>query len=121
MPAGSLRYKVGFYQRPALGNSPPDYGNTEGEFPGSAQFIVPANITPKLGGEQVLAERLTGKHLVNITVRQSAATASITTDWMAKNEQTGEVFNIRSIIDPEGGSVNHGFYFEMLCETGVAV
>lgn len=119
--AGDLRYSVGFYQRSALSNSPPDYGNTEDSFPATATFIVPANITPKLGGEDVLAARLTGKGLVNIVVRQSTQTATVTTDWKAKDERSGEIYNIRSVIDPDGGTPNHGFYFEMLCEHGVAI
>lgn len=121
--AGDLRYKVGFYQRTALGvSSPPvDYGNTEDNFPATANFIVRANIEEKLGGEAVLAARLTGKHIVNITVRQSTNTALVTTDWKAKDERTGDEYNIRSVIDPDGGTSKHGFYFEMLCEKGVAI
>jgi hypothetical protein len=119
--AGDLRYSVGFYQRSALSNSPPDYGNTEDNFPSTAIFTTPANITPKLGGEDVLAARLTGKNLVNITVRQSANTALVTTDWLAKDERSGDEYNIRSVIDPDGGTSRHGFYFEMLCEKGVAI
>jgi hypothetical protein len=121
---GNLRYSVGFYQRqagPAPSSPPaPDYGDTEGSFPSSANFIVPGNIMPKLGGEDVLAARLTGKNLVNITIRQSAATVTVTTDWIAKNERSGEVYNIRSIIDPFGSISKRGFYFELLCEEGVA-
>lgn len=121
MPSGDLRYRVGFYQRTALSNSPPDYGNTQDDFPGTANFVVWANIAPRLGGEDVLAARLTGTNIVNITVRQSTNTATVTSDWKAKDENSGEVYNIRSVIDPGGGTVNHGFYFEMLCERGVAV
>ncbi len=117
---GDLRYSVGFYERGALSNSPPDYGNTQDDFAATATFIVPANITPKLGGEDVLAARLTGKGFVNIVVRQSAQTALVTTDWRAKDERSGEIYNVRSVIDPDGGNARHGFYFEMLCEHGVA-
>ena len=103
-------------------SSPPvDYGNTEDNFPATADFVVSANIEPKLGGEAVLAARLTGKHIVNITVRQSTNTALVTTDWKAKDEHSGEEYNIRSVIDPDGGTSKHGFYFEMLCEKGVAI
>ena len=119
--AGDLRDSVGFYQRGSLSNSPPDYGNTQDDFSTTPSFIVPANITPKLGGEDVLAARLTGRNIVNIIVRQSANTAIVTTDWMAKNERTGETYNIRSVIDPAGGMRGYGFYFEMLCEKGVAI
>ena len=99
----------------------PDYGETEGQFPGTALFVVPANIEPKLGGEQILADRLSGKNFVNITVRQSSSTNSVTPEWMAKDETTGEVFNIRSVIDPQKGNVRHGYWWEMLCEKGVAI
>lgn len=122
--AGDLRDRVGFYQREMLGaNSPdvPDYGNTLGEFPADPEFdAVPANIKPRLGGEAVLAGRLEGKNLVNITVRQSAATAAVTTDWRAKDERKGTIYNIRSIIDPDEHTPQHGRFWEMLCEKGVA-
>ena len=115
MPAGDLRYRIGFYSRQAPGvSSPPepDYGETEGDFAGTANFVVYGNIAPKLGGEQVLADRLTGVNFVNITVRQSSETRQVTTDWKAKDENTGDVYNIKSIVDPAGGNVRHGFLFE---------
>jgi len=124
MTAGELRYKVGFYSRQAPGaSSPPapDYGDTEGSFSGTPNFTAFANIAPKLGGEQIQASRLTGINYVNITVRQSTNTRLVTTDWQAKDENSGEIYNIKSIIDPDGGRVKHGMYFEMLCEKGVAV
>ena len=71
-------------------------------------------------GESVLAERLTGKNLVNITVRQSINTRLITEDWRAKNERSGETYNIRSIIDPDQGTGQAGRFIELLCEKGVA-
>jgi head-tail joining protein len=123
MTAGDLRYRVGFYKRPvAADDSPasPDYGNPEGDFSSTAEFITYANIRPRLGGEQILAARLTGENLVNITVRQSTQTALVQTSWRAKNETTGEVYQIKSIIDPFSDGVKHAMYFEMLCEKGVA-
>lgn len=125
--AGDLRDRVGFYKRGTTGDpdaSPPTfddgYGNTVGEFSATAEFSVAANIKPRLGGEAVLAGRLTGQNLVNITVRQSDDTSSITTDWRAKNERSGELYNIRSIIDPDENTAQHGRFWEMLCEKGVA-
>lgn len=122
--AGDLRDRVGFYQREVLGDdSPdsasPDYGNTVGDFPAQAELIVAAQIRPRLGGEQMLAGRLEGKNVVNIVVRQSAATAAITTEWRAKDERTGEIFNIRSKIDPDQGKAGQGAWWELLCEKGV--
>ena len=121
MPAGELRYRVGFYQRGSGVGSPdvPDYGSGGG-YPSTATFITYADIEPRLGGEQVLAARLTGKNLSNITVRQSSETDAVDVDWIAKNEDTGEIYNIRSVIDPHQGGVRHGLWWEMLCEEGVA-
>ena len=124
MTAGNLRSRVGFYPRQSAGvDSPaaPDYGYTQGGFSSTASFIVAAGIQPRLGGEQVLAARLAGTNLVNITVRQSTDTATVTEDWQAKDEDSGDIYNIKSIIDPDEGKVRHGMYFEMLCERGVAV
>jgi len=124
MPSGNLRYRVGFYQRGGPSSAsppPPDYGFPGGDFSTTPTMIEWANIEPKLGGESVVAARLAGKNFVNITVRQSSATAEVDTEWKAKNEETGEEFNIRSVIDPNQGGVMHGFYFEMLCEKGVAI
>lgn len=123
MPAGELRYRVGFYQRNApgaIGSPDTDYGS-DGGYPTTATFITYADIAPKLGGEQVLAGRLVGKNLANITVRQSTETNAIDVDWKCKNEDSGEIYNIRSVIDPHQGGVKHGFWWELLCEEGVAI
>lgn len=116
MRAGDLRDRAGFYQRALTSDG---YGNTEGAFPDDPEFTVAANIKPRLGGEQVLAARLQGTHLANITVRTSARTRQVKTDWRVKNERTGEVYNIRSIIDPEQATSKRGRFIEMLVEKGV--
>ena len=120
--AGDLRYRVGFYTRDTSAGSPdvPDYGSGD-DYPTTATFTVWANIEPRLGGEAILANRLTGKNFVNITVRQSTNTDLVDSDWIAKNAGTGEIYNIRSVIDPHQGDPYHGLWWEMLCEKGVAV
>jgi Phage head-tail joining protein len=117
--AGDLRYRVGFYQRGANSPDVPDYGSGE-DYSETASFIVRANIEPRLGGEAILAARLTGKNFVTITVRQSTDTDQVDTDWICKDEDSEEMFNIRSVIDPQQGNARHGFWWEMLCEKGVA-
>ncbi len=117
MQAGDLRSRVAFYQRVAADDG---YGNTQGGFAADPEFTVAANLRPKLGGEAVLAGRLTGKNTVNITVRRSIATVLVTTDWIAKDARSGEIFNIRSIVDPGQGTAQAGRYLEMLAEKGVA-
>ena len=118
LQAGDLRNKVGFYQRLAIDDG---HGNTEGKYPSAANFTTRAKIAPKLGGESVLADRLTGRNLVNVTVRQYALTRTVTEAWALKDEHSGVAYNIRSIIDPDEGTSNHGNWFDMLCEKGVAV
>jgi head-tail adaptor len=123
MPSGDFRYKVGFYQRGSSGSAgsppPPDYGSGPG-YPTTATFTCFADIAPRLGGETIVADRLTGRNFVDITVRMSSLTKQIDTDWMCKDENTGEVYNIRSVIDPYQGAIRHGQFIEMLCEKGVA-
>lgn len=118
MQAGEFRHKVGFYKRVDVDDGA---GNVQGGYDSLPEFIVSAAIKPRLGGETVLASRLTGTNLVNITVRKSSSTVLIDDDWIAKNERTGETFNIRSIIDPLQDSAQRGRFIEMLCEKGVAV
>ncbi len=118
LQAGDLRSKVGFYQRLAIDDG---HGNTEGKYPAAANFTSSAKIAPKLGGESVLADRLTGRNLVNVIVRQSTLTRTVTEAWALKDERCGVAYNIRSIIDPDEGTPYHGRFFEMLCEKGVAV
>jgi hypothetical protein len=119
MPAGDLRNRVGFYQRGANSPDVPDYGSGE-EYPSTATFVTYAQIRPRLGGEQIIAGRLTGKNFVDITVRQSTETSAVDVDWKAKDEDSGVIYNIRSVIDPHQGDSDHGLWFEMLCEKGVA-
>jgi head-tail adaptor len=118
LQAGDLRNTIGFYQR-ASGDSP-ETGNLEGEFPAEPEFTRRANVAPRLGGETVLAQRLQGTKLVNITVRQTSMTRLVTTAWRAKDEKSGVLYNIRSIIDPEQSTPDRGRWLEMLCEEGVA-
>ena len=119
MPAGDLRSRVGFYQRGAASPDVPDYGSGEA-YPDTATFITYARIQPRLGGEAILANRLTGRNFVNITVRQSTETSAVDVDWKAKDEDDGTIYNIRSVIDPHQGDTDHGLWFEMLCEEGAA-
>lgn len=112
--AGELKWRIGFYARVA---SSDDYGNTQYVYAASPEFIVSALVKPKLGGEAILAGRLTGSNFVNISVRRSPDTLSVTTDWRAKDEASGKIYNIRSgPIDPDGKRM----WLELLCEEGVA-
>lgn len=116
--AGALRSRVSFFKRTVVSDG---YGNDEGEYSDTPEFTVAANVRPKLGGEDVLAGRLSGRNLVVVTVRQSSATQQIAPDWKAVDARSGEQFAIRSVIDPNEGNALHGATIELLCEKGVAI
>ena len=63
---------------------------------------------------------LAGRQPVVIRVRKSPDTKRITTDWKA-TDQNGAEYNIRTAVDPLLGDGAHGFYIDMMAETGVAV
>lgn len=111
--AGELSHKVGFFQRTTVVDA---YGNEQSAFPDTPAFVVSAKVQAKFGGEAVTAARLSGQQPVQIVVRQSALTATVTTDWQARDERSLMVYNIRSIADP----TDAGKFFEMLCQSGVA-
>jgi head-tail adaptor len=114
--AGSLRYRMTFAARDTTED---EYGNPSTGW--SDKFTVSANITAKVGGEAVDAARLVGRQPVILTVRRSADTRLITTDWKATELESGTEFNIRTAIDPFIGDSQHGLWIEMIAETGVAV
>ena len=113
--AGTLRYRVTFAER---NTTQDEYGNASTAW--AERFTVAAGIFPRLGGEAVEAARLAGRQAVVIRVRKSPDTRTITTDWKA-TDQDGREYNIRSAVDPLLGDGRHGFYIDMLAETGVAV
>jgi hypothetical protein len=112
--AGALRYRVTFAERDTTQDEHGNYGDW------IDRFTVAANIMARLGGESVEAERLAGRQPVVIRVRKSPDTALITVDWKATDE-AGAIYNIRTAIDPFIGTSQHGFWIDMLAETGVAV
>lgn len=110
--ADELRHRIAFEKRAEIDDG---YGNqVSGAF--VEQFTVSAKVEAKFGGETVTAARLTGQQPVNITVRQSADTRKITTDWRAHDVRNDVYYNIRSITDPD----DRRAWFEMLCQSGVA-
>ncbi len=113
--AGDLRHRVEFGKRQEVNpDYPDDLGNTESVF--VPQFTVWAKVQAKFGGEAVVAARLTGQQPVTIIVRQSSQTNQIKTDWQAKDTKSGEVYAIRSIVDPDDSRA----FWEILTQTGVA-
>lgn len=56
----------------------------------AAQFIFDR------GDEGVQAERLTGRTLIKVRLRQSGATRGVTPDWRLRDLRRGTLWNIRS-------------------------
>lgn len=115
MPAPDLRHRVTFAKRVELTD---EYGATRGEW--VDQFTLAATIRPRLGGETIIAARLAGTQPVTITIRQSIMARDILPEWKARNERSGTEYAIRSIVDPDEHSADHGRWFDLICEAGVA-
>jgi head-tail adaptor len=113
--AGEFRYRLTFAERNQVED---DFGNVSTGW--ADRFTVSANIIPKLGGEAVMAARLTRQQPVIIRVRKSPDMMLVNTDWKA-TDPNGKAYNIRTVVDPLAGDGQHGFYLDMLAETGVAV
>lgn len=112
---GDMRHKFAFDKRQAVNpDSPADLGNTQSVF--VEQFRVWAAVKARLGGEAVMAARLTGHQPLTITVRQSSDTELIGLDWRARDVNENKEYAIKSIVDPTDG----GEFFDILVETGVA-
>jgi head-tail adaptor len=114
MPAiGRMRERVRFEAR----------GYVEGDTSGNPQsgpfaevHTCAAEITPKLGGETVTAERLTGTQPMLITVRMCQALAELTTDWRIVDVRSKISYNIRAVSNPD----EKRKFLEILAVSGVA-
>jgi head-tail adaptor len=112
---GEMWHRIAFDKRQQINpDSPADLGNTQSIF--VEQFVVWAAIQARLGGEAVMAARLTGEQPVTITVRQSSDTDQIGLDWRARDVNLDKTYAVRSIIDP----VEDGEFYDILAQTGVA-
>lgn len=110
---GDMWHRVTFDKRQDSNpDSPADLGNVQSSF--VEQFTVWAAVRARLGGETVMAARLTGQQPITITIRQSEDTEQIGLDWRCR-EGTKE-YAIKSIVDP----TDSGEFFDILVQTGVA-
>lgn len=109
--AGDLVYRVAFDKKG--GPASDGAGGTTRAF--AEQFQCRAGFIHLRGGETVQAARLAGQHPQVISVRSSAQTRDVTTDWRIRDVRTGDVFNIRDItpgIDRQ--------FIDFVCQKGVA-
>ncbi len=61
---------------------------------------IRAKVTPRLGGDEVIAGRVAGKVQYNVEIRSSQATRCLKNTDRAINTRTGEVYNLGQPIDP---------------------
>lgn len=113
MTIGQLRERVRFEAR----------GFVEGDVTGNPQsgpfaevYSCAARIMPKLGGETVLAARLSGKQPMLITVRVCQALKPIGTDWRVVDVRKRLAYDIQAISNPD----EKREYLEILAVAGVA-
>lgn len=112
MSSGALRERLLFQSLHSVSDG---YGNeTEGW---DDEKAVWAEIKPLRGGEQVLAQRLSGVQPVVIRVRSSAFTRSIQPDWRAVNVNVGTVYQVKA---PPADMDGKRTYLDILAEQGVA-
>lgn len=92
-------------------------GNFEGEWSPYGPAAVRASIEElRMGaGEDVLRGKLQGRALVNVTLRQSRFTGTLTTDDRLADLRSGAVMNIRHVPAPTREP-----FITLTCESGVA-
>lgn len=114
--AGDLRSRLVFASRVLTGDGA---GNQQATW--VDRLTCAAEVKPSRGSEVVDADRLQGRGLVTIRVRNTSATRQITADWMATDVRSGLEYNIRSAFDPDLGRPMHGKWVELVAEHGRAV
>lgn len=114
--AGSLRSLLIFSERVDANDGAGNYQETW-----IKRLTRRGQITPSRGSETVEAERLEGRGLVNIRIRNDSDTRKITADWKATDGVSGREYNIRSSRDPEQGGPSHGQWLDLTAEHGRAL
>lgn len=109
---GSRRHRLRFERRAA---APDGYGNDEGDF---APLCGPfwAALTPLLGGEEVMGQRLAGVQPYAASLRGCEALRGVLTSDRAIDDHTGQPFDITAISNPDG----RGAQLVFLLKTGPA-
>lgn len=97
MSAGALRERLRFERRIAGGDD--GYGNTQMNW--APVTTMAARINPASGDERVLASKLQGVQLFEITVRWCKASQGIKPSDRAVDTRTNEIYNIRSAANDD--------------------
>ena len=113
MAAGKMRTKLAFQKR---ANEDDGFGTVTATGDFETQFFEFAELTPRFGGEAVLAGRLTGTQPYTVKVRQSNNTRLVTAAWRAVNARNAEI--VYSIVSPASDETQKGAYLEFLAVVG---
>lgn len=109
--AGALGVRIALARRVAVDDG---MGNETGQW--SEEMELLGERIPLKGGEEVMAARLASRQPFILRLRQSSRSRLVTPGWRARDVRTGALYNIRSIVDPDGRRQ----WFDMLVEEGVA-
>ena len=110
--ASALRERLSFQSPTSVDDGMGNY--TEGF---TEQFRRWAQVTPRLGGETVMAERLAGRQPVTVRVRQDTLTLTIRPDWQAVDVNSGAVYQLKS---PGANVDERNRFLDFIAEQGVA-
>lgn len=110
--AGSLHHRLRF-ESP----SPTDDGAGNYTDGWTLEFEQSCGLKNLKGGEAVLADRLSGRQPVVITVRRSTRTRAIAPDWRAVDVRTGVIYQIKA---PPADMDDRRLWLDILAEMGVA-
>lgn len=110
--AGDLRERLAFDKRLEAQDG---YGNTVSDW--SEQFQCAARIQPITGGEEIMAQRLTGVQPVVIQIRYSHQAVQIDASWRARDVRTAKEYNIAAPVNMDE---KHAF-LDILATAGTAI
>lgn len=108
--AGSIRELLAFDKRVNVDDG---HGNTTADF--AEVFRAAGAFLALKGSESVMAARLEGRQPYIVTVRHSAATAAVTTDWRIRDVRSGAAYAITAATPRARKD-----YIDMICTAGVA-
>lgn len=100
MSGGQLKHKLTFQRRGIARNS---MGTRVDGF-GDLFLPVKAAITELRGGEEITHSRLEGKRVLSIKVRATSKTRELKSSDRAVNQNTGTIYNIKTVDGLESRS-----------------
>lgn len=112
--ASELRKRLAFERRADASDGG---GNTKADF--EEVFVTRGRVRPRLGGESVIAARLSGVRVASIKVRSTPETREVDESWRIRELQVDAngnyiFYDIKSLANAD----ERNRYIEFLCEKG---